>query len=174
MAQSPSPGADDWVVMGRVSGLHGVRGWVKLFSYTAPREAIARYEPLYLQRAGQWQPLKIEESRTQGKGLVVKFQGIDERTQAEALLGCDLTVRRAQLPAPPPGEYYWADLLGLTVVTRDGVKLGVVDYLFETGANDVVVVRGERERLIPFLQGQVIEEIDLESRVMRVDWDPDF
>ena len=83
-------------------------------------------------------------------------------------------MRRAQLPPPGPGEYYWADLQGLQVVTLEGVELGTVSSVFATGANDVIVVRGERERLLPFVQGQVVMEVNLEQRLLRVDWDPDF
>lgn len=164
----------DWVVLGRVSGLFGLQGWVRVFSHTEPREGIARYNPVFLQRKGQWQPFKIEAGRTHGAGVVLKFIDFDDRDQAATLVQSDIAVHRAQLPPPRPGEYYWADLEGLRVVTLEGVELGVVDHLLATGANDVLVVKGERERLLPFVQGQVIVEIDLEQRLLQVDWDPDF
>ena len=164
----------DWVVLGRVSGLFGVQGWVRVFSHTEPREGIIRYNPVFLRQHDEWRPFEIEDGRAHGPGVVLKFVGYEDRDQATVLLQSKIAVRRAQLPPPAPGEYYWADLEGLRVVTLDGRELGTVDSLFKTGANDVVVVRGERERLVPFIRGQVITEIDLEQRLLRVDWDPDF
>jgi 16S rRNA processing protein RimM len=106
--------------------------------------------------------------------VVLKFVGCDDRDQVIALLQADIAVRRAQLPPPAPGEYYWADLQGLRVVTVDDVELGTVSHLLATGANDVLVVKGERERLLPFVRDQVVVEVNLEQRLLRVDWDPDF
>jgi len=163
-----------WVVLGRITGLYGVQGWVKVFSYTEPRAGIIGYDPLYLDGQGDWRPCRIEEGRLQGKGVIIKFAGYDDRDAATALLGRDIAVRREQLAPLNAGEYYWSDLEGLRVMTVGGVVLGVVERLFETGANDVMVVAGERERLIPFIAGDVIVEIDLTGGVMRVDWDPDF
>jgi len=164
----------DWVLMGKVVGLYGLHGWVKVFSHAEPRSGIIDYDPLYLNIHGEWRTVEVQEGRVQGKGIVFKFSGYDDRDTAAALLGCDIAVRRKQLPPLAPDEYYWRDLEGLRVVTVDGVELGTVKRLFETGANDVVVVAGERERLIPFLQGEVITRIDLAQGVMQVDWDPAF
>lgn len=162
------------VVLGRVSGLFGVQGWVRVFSHTEPRAGIARYNPVFLNRQGRWLEYRIEAGHAHGAGVVLKFSGCDDRDQAAALVQAEIAVRRAQLPPPQAGEYYWADLEGLRVVTVDGVELGVVSHLLATGANDVLVVQGERERLLPFVRGQVVVEVDLERRLLRVDWDPDF
>ncbi|HRD65613.1 MAG TPA: ribosome maturation factor RimM [Candidatus Competibacter sp.] len=164
----------DWVVLGRVSGLFGVQGWVRVFSDTQPRDGIVRYNPVFLKRQDEWQPFEIETGRAHGSGVVLKFVGCDDRDRAASLLQCEIAVRREQLPPPEPGEYYWADLEGMQVVTLDGVELGRIDSLFATGANDVMIVRGERKRLVPFIRGSVIAEIDLARRLVRVDWDPDF
>lgn len=164
----------DWVVLGRVSGLFGVQGWVRVFSHTEPREGIVRYYPVFLRRPDGWRAFEIEAGRAHGAGVVLKFAGCDDRDRAATLLQSEIAVRREQLPPPKPGEYYWTDLEGLRVVTLDGVELGTVATLFATGANDVMVVRGERERLLPFVRGQVVVEVDLEQRRLRVDWDPDF
>lgn len=164
----------DWVILGRVSGLYGIQGWVRVFSHTEPREGITRYNPIFLKFQGEWRPFEIEAGRAQGAGVVLKLVGCDDRDQAATLLQCEMAVRRAQLPPPEPGEYYWADLEGLRVVTLDGVELGTVRLLFATGANDVIVVQGERERLLPFIKDQVVVEVDLERRLLKVDWDPDF
>lgn len=164
----------EWVVMGRVAGLFGLQGWVKLFSHTEPRTGILDYDPLYRQTPTGWQPLHLEQGRPQGKGIVAKFVGIDDRDAATALLEQTLAVTREQLPTVADDEYYWADLEGLQVLTSDGRELGVIDHLFDTGANDVMVVRGERERLIPFVLDRVVREVDLASGIVRVDWDPEF
>ncbi|PWV58586.1 ribosome maturation factor RimM [Plasticicumulans acidivorans] len=166
--------SSDWVVLGQATGHYGVRGWIKVYSYTSPLDGIARYSPLYLNFGGEWRSCRLEGGRMQGKGVVLKFEGVDDRDAAAALIGCEIGIQREQLPPPSPGEYYWTDLEGLRVLTLDGVDLGRVDHLFETGANDVLVVRGERERLIPFLRERVVREIDLDAGLMRVDWDPDF
>lgn len=169
-------GADDnYLVVGRINGLHGVRGWVKVYSHTQPRENILTYTTWYLQRDGQWRPVQLEDGRTQGKGVVAKLQGVDDRDAAALLMETPVAIHREQLPQAAPGEYYWTDLEGLAVVNREGVHLGVVSYLMETGANDVLVVKeGGNERLIPFVQGQFVLDVDLAAGVITVDWDPDF
>ena len=164
----------NWIVLGRVSGLFGVNGWVRVFSHTVPRAGITHYNPVFLGQKGEWREHKIESGRTHSAGVVLKFVGCDDRDQAIALLQSEVAVRRVQLPPPKPGEYYWTDLEGLRVVTLDGVELGIVASLFATGANDVIVVKGERERLLPFVKGQVVINIDLVRHLMQVDWDLDF
>lgn len=162
------------VVLGRVSGLFGVCGWVKVYSHTEPRENIATYRRWYLQRDGDWQPVRVEQGRRHGKGVVVKLAGVEDRDQAAALIGCDIAIERDQLPPLPPGEYYWTDLEGLRVVTLEGTELGRVSHLFATGANDVMVVKNDRERMLPFVQPDVIRRVDLEQGLIEVDWDPEF
>ena len=162
------------VVLGRINGLYGVRGWVKVYSYTEPRDNILNYKPWLVHYQGQWREMVLVEGRTQGKGVVAHIQGFDDRDQAATLIGSDIAVGRDQLPPSAPGEYYWADLEGCRVVTTGGVELGQVSGLFETGANDVMVVQGERERLLPFLQPDVIRRVDLDGRLIEVDWDPEF
>jgi len=174
---TPTPeraGERDVVVVGRISGVYGVRGWVRVRSYTEPRENILRYSPWLLKSSDGWRSCALEEGRPHGKGIVVRLAGYEDRERAAALIGVEVAVRREQLPPLPAGEYYWADLIGLEVVTREGVSLGRIDHLLETGANDVLVVQGERERLIPYLPEQVVLGVDLDGGVMRVDWDPEF
>jgi len=166
---------NNWIVIGRITALYGVKGWVKVYSYTDPRAGILDYKPLFIgSSAGVWRELKLQDGREHGKTLVIKITAIDDRDQAANLLGLDLAIERKQLPAPAPGEVYWIDLEGLKVVNLDGIKLGHIDSLFQTGANDVMIVRGERERLIPFLRDQVVQTIDFQKRLMTVDWDADF
>jgi len=162
------------IVLGRVTGLYGVQGWVKVFSDTRPREAITRYSPLMLGHEENWREAPVDGAKAHGKGVIIKFQGCDDRDAAAALMGQEIAVWRDQLPPLPDGEYYWADLVGLEVINEEGVQLGTVDSLFETGANDVIVVKGERERLIPYVSGDVVRKVDLTAGTMTVDWDPDF
>jgi 16S rRNA processing protein RimM len=154
--------------------VYGVRGWVRVFSYTQPRDNIVHYRPWYLNRAGEWQEHELAEGRQHGKGVVARLAGCEDRDEASQLIGAEIGVRRKQLPAAQPGEYYWSDLQGLKVVTLQGELLGSVGHLLETGANDVLVVKGERESLIPFVLGQVVDEVDLERGEIRVDWDKGF
>ena len=163
------------VTLGHVTGAHGLQGWIKVHSDTSPRENIATYGCLLLNAGAGWQSWKLSAGRRQGKTVVLKLQGCNDRDAAEALTGAEIAIQREQLPAlDAPHEYYWTDLQGLAVETREGENLGVVDHLFETGSNDVLVVKGDRERLIPVIWDQVVQEVDLESRRMVVDWDPEF
>lgn len=164
---------DRIVVVGRVSGVYGVRGWVRVFSETRPRENILHYSPWYLKRSGAWQAYEVTAGRRHGKGIVVQMAGCVDRDGAATLVGAEIGIQRSLLPRLAEGEYYWADLVGLEVVNTEGISLGRVDYLLETGANDVLVVAGERERLIPFVVGPVVTEVDLDGRIT-VDWDPEF
>jgi 16S rRNA processing protein RimM len=172
--QARSTGSDDLVEMGRINGLYGVRGWVKVYSHTRPPEGLLRYRSWLVSAGETWQPRRVAEGRLHGKGIVVRLQGCEDRDAAEALLGARIAVQRDRLPRLDAGEYYWTDLIGLEVETLEGIDLGRVSHLIETGANDVLVVRGDRERLIPFLPGRFVHEIDLDRGRMRVDWDPSF
>lgn len=160
--------------MGRVSGAWGVRGWLRVRSDCEPAEQLLGYSTWRLKTADGWSSHALEAGRTHGGGLVVKLAEIDDRERARALAGADIAVERSAMPALEEGEYYWADLIGLAVETRDGRALGRVSGLMATGANDVLVVDGDRERLVPFIDGQVVLEVDLRARRIEVDWDPEF
>ncbi|HZW51267.1 MAG TPA: ribosome maturation factor RimM, partial [Rudaea sp.] len=134
------------MTVGRIVGIHGVDGWVKLESWTEPRLRIFSYRPWRLTLAGSEFEAASAQGHEQGKGMVAKLPGCDDRVAAAKLVGATIQVPRSALPKPKRGEYYWTDLEGLIVVTVDGVDLGKVSHLFATGANDVLVVRGERER----------------------------
>jgi len=166
------------VVVGQISGPFGVKGWAKVFSFTEPRENIFRYQPWYLcprdQSADCAVEYQVAESRVQGKGLIVLFDGMDEPDSVAELAGAEILVGREQFERTEKSEFYWADLVGLQVSTVDERVLGVVKRLTETGANDVLVVEGDRRRLIPFLIGTVIRQVDLDNGQIIVDWDPDF
>ena len=159
------------VILGRIVGVFGVRGWVKVYSYTEPREAVLDYKDWLLSRDGGWQPVALAEGGRHGKAVIARLDGIESRDAAAELTGSDIGVDRDTLPEPGEGHYYWADLEGLTVVHKDGTELGKVAGLMATGANDVLVVDGPVERLIPFVPGTVVLDVDLAAGVIRVDWD---
>jgi 16S rRNA processing protein RimM len=170
--------SDERIIVGRVSGLYGVKGWVKVYSFTSPSAGIFAYRPWYLriadQKRSQSRLYEIAEHRVHGKGLIARLDGVVDRDSAEELVGAEILVDRNQFKRAESDEYYWADLVGLKTMTTDDRELGTVVGLLETGANDVLVVSGDRRRLIPFLIGTVIQKVDLESRVIIADWDPDF
>ena len=167
--------ADRLLTVGRIVGIHGVDGWVKLESWTEPSLRIFAYRPWRLTLAGTDFEVASAHGHEQGKGIVAKLPGCDDRDAAAKLVGAEIQVPRSALPKPKPGEFYWADLEGLDVVTVDEVPLGKVSHLFATGANDVLVVHdGIRERLIPFVIGQFVKEVDLKTGRIMVDWDPEF
>lgn len=155
-------------------GVFGVRGWVRVMSHTEPRENILTYPNWQVRRGESWQTLRLLEGRLQGKGVVVSLEGLEDRDIAHGLIGCDVAVHRDELQPLADNEFYWSDLQGFDVVTTDGVTLGQVDRLFETGANDVLVVRGEREHLIPMVFEQYVMDVDLDAGRIEVDWDPEF
>jgi 16S rRNA processing protein RimM len=144
-----------------------------VFSYTQPREAILDYDCWLLKRNGWWQATAVCEGKRHGKSVIARFDGVDDRDQAVELLECDIAIARDDLPKAEDGSYYWADLEGMQVVHRDGTELGRVAYLMETGANDVMVTEGERERLIPFIADKVILDVDFDKGVISVDWEWD-
>jgi 16S rRNA processing protein RimM len=162
------------ISVGKISGVFGVKGWVKVFSFTDPRENILTYSPWLLKKGDESKILNVIDGQLQGKTIVAQLDGINDRDQAASLMGWDVFIRQDQLPKIGKNEYYWSELIGLKVETIDGIQLGVVDSLLETGANDVIIVQGERERVIPFLQGQTITKIDLDAGIIIVDWDPEF
>jgi 16S rRNA processing protein RimM len=167
--------SDKRVRVGRIVGLYGVQGWVKLESWTEPRIRIFDYQPWLLSAPGVEVEMRGVQGRAQGKGLVARLPGVDDRDQATALVGSEITVARELLPPPGKDEYYWTDLEGLEVVTVNNEALGRISHLFATGANDVMVVRdGQRDRLIPFVQGPYVHSVDLSAGRMVVDWDPEF
>jgi len=165
---------DDVLVVGRIASPFGVKGWLRINAFTAVAESLLEYSPWYLKLKGQWQAVEPLAGRHHGKGLVVQLKACHDRDAAAALTGTDIGIYRSQLPPVDADEYYWSDLMGMQVITKDDQVLGVVDHLLETGANDVIVVKGEQEHLVPYIKGQVVKSVDLETRIIRVDWDPDF
>ncbi len=159
------------VVLGKISGVYGVQGWVRVHSYTDPRDALLGYRDCLLRHSGGWRPAQVAAGKVHGKGLIMRLAGIEDRDAAQALIGTEIGVDRQALPEPEDGHYYWADLEGLEVRRVDGSVMGRVSHLLETGANDVLVVQGEQEVLIPFLTGSVVKDVDLAAGVIVVDWE---
>ena len=172
-----------YITVGKIGAPYGVRGWVKIQSFTESVENLLDYEPWYVRKGkadsggvstAAWIEAPLMEAKDHSKGIIAKFDGCDDRDSALKLRGQEIAIRRDQLPEPEAGEYYWVDLEGLEVITLEGVSLGKVDHMLATGANDVMVVKGERERLIPYVLQHIVHEVDLEGGTIRVDWDPDF
>jgi 16S rRNA processing protein RimM len=163
------------ILIGRIHGAFGVRGELKLESFTDPPGNLLRYQPWILRDAqGREREVTDARGRIGGKGLIGTIPGIDDRDTAEALRGAELYVPRSALPPPQPGEFYWVDLEGLRVSNLEGIDFGVVDYVFSNGANDVMVVRGERERMIPFARPDYVHDVDFDAGRVVVDWDAEF
>lgn len=160
------------VTLGHISGVHGVSGWLKIHSQTDPREAIFEYQPWLV--GEQQKAVRITEGKRHGKHLIALLEDVNDRDQAESLMKQRIAVFRDQFPELPETEFYWADLIGLVVRVQDGTDLGTIRNMLATGANDVMVVQGERERLIPFVQDRYVKQVDLEQGLVIVDWDPDF
>ncbi len=171
---------EDLTIVGQITSVYGVKGWLKIYSHTEPMEGLLSYKPWLIKRDGQWVPIHVETSRKHGKGLVAKLIKVDDRDIARQYCGADIAIERSLLPKLALGEYYWSQLEQLTVYTLSDQLLGKVSHLIETGSNDVLVVKGDsnsidsRERMIPYLPDQVVKEINLETGSMRVDWDPEF
>lgn len=167
-------------VIGRITSVFGIKGWLKVFSYTDPKEGILNYPDWTLALDGKRIPARLEEGRRQGQAIVVRLKGIDDRDLARTYCGAEVMVSKAELPELPEGEFYWFQLEGLEVFTVEDECLGKVHHLIETGANDVLVVQAtansidQRERLIPYLPDQVVLSVDLAAQRMVVDWDPEF
>lgn len=162
------------IVLGKVASPFGVRGWTKVTSYTEPADGLLAYKDWEINLNGRKSRLALQEGRPHGKFLAVKFDGIDDRDEVAKLTNALVEISRKDLPEPRDGSYYWADLIGLNVKTLDGVMLGTVEKMMETGANDVLVVSGDKERLVPWIQGDVIKTVSVEDNLLTVDWDPDF
>ena len=184
---APVTAATEMVVVGRIDGAYGVRGWLRVTSYTDPVENLVGYRPWHLRperrdftsaaslvSKGGWRAVAVREIRPHGEGFRCSISGVADRDAAARWRGALVGVPETILPAPGEGEYYWRDLIGMAVTTLTGTPLGRVETLIATGANDALVVRdGERERLIPFI-GQVAREVDVHRGVIVADWDPDF
>jgi 16S rRNA processing protein RimM len=163
------------VVVGKIGAPYGVRGWVKVHSFTEPGDNLFGYPLLMQEHSVTWRPLQIEEFKVHGDGFVAKLAGVEDRDQAALITNAEIAVLRENLPELDSEEFYWNDLIGLTVINQDNIELGNIEDYFETGANDVIVVKGENgSHLIPFVPDMYVLDIDLSTKQMRVQWDPEI
>ena len=165
---------EKWVILGRVSGVFGVNGWLKVQSYTEPRDNIVGFGAWTLRMNGVDHAFDVEEGHSHAGSVVAKLHGLDDRDRARDWVGADIVVPREQLPKIAAGELYWTDLEGLEVRTTTGTVLGTVDHLLATGGNDVLVLDSSPRLLIPFVAGDVVKEVDLTAGLIVVDWSPDY
>ena len=167
MQDSESP-----LVVGRISGVYGVRGWLKVMSYTRPKENLFNYSPWLVHRDNNWQAFTIEDSQKRNDRFLVKLVGVDSPEQARDYVNCDLAIQTEQLASLPEGEYYWYQLIGLEVINQQAEKLGTISEILETGANDVLVVSEKKKKriLIPMVKDVYVKQVDLKTGTMQVDW----
>jgi 16S rRNA processing protein RimM len=189
MKDESLPVDNEYIILGKLNAHHGIKGWLKVYSYTEPKQNILSYSQLVLfnerlqgnRQLDYWKKAEITDGRLQGKGVVVHIKGYDNREAAEELIGCAIGIHRENLEKLPENEYYWVDLMGLNVINQQGIVLGKIVNMLPTTANDVMVVKHQQkqegiqqEYLIPYIMGQFVLNVDLESREMQVDWDVDF
>lgn len=163
----------DKITIGRFGRVYGIKGWISVISYTEPKENILTYSSWMIAINGKYQFIEIENSKIQQKNILVKIKNIDDREIVKTYTNLEIVTESSKLPQLPKGEYYWKDLKNLTVITKNGTKLGKVDHLLATGANDVLVVKNDKERLIPYID-DVIINIDIDKQTITVDWDAKF
>ncbi len=171
---------ENTAVMGKITSVYGVKGWVKVVSYAQEKENICKYKNWILDNSGKKHTVKVLNCKSHGTGLVALLDGCNDREVAKQYCGSLVTIPQSELPDLGDGEFYWHQLEGMKVVTSDSVLLGKVSHLIETGSNDVLIVKkckeslDGKERLIPYLPGQVVKSVDLDKGIIEVDWDPDF
>jgi len=163
------------VIMGRIAAAHGIRGWVKIQPYTEYLDSLMDYRSWWIGReGGPWREVEVRQCEAHNKTLAAELPDCPDRSAAEKLKGLLIAVPRNNLPQQNNDEYYWSDLIGLAVVNEAGVSLGTVGSLLETGANQVLSVRGDNgEILIPFV-ASAIKQVDMKNKTILVDWAPDY
>ena len=178
MNTKPAP-AEEMIVLGKIVSVHGIRGEVKVYSFTDPLDNLLDYRRWTLRRGTEVRQAELVQGRVQGNVLVAKLKGLDDREIARTFAEFEILVPRNELPELDDGEFYWNQLEGLRVIDQNGQLFGVLDHMLETGANDVMVVKpcagslDDRERLLPYTD-QCVQAVDLEAGEIRVDWDADF
>ncbi|MBT3277588.1 MAG: ribosome maturation factor RimM [Candidatus Thioglobus sp.] len=161
------------LLIGQINGLFGVQGWVKLFSYANPRKNILSYKPWHIEVDGVWTTLEAIKGREQGKTIVAQLKGVNDREVARNYIGTELYIERSQLPKLPEGKYYWDELTNLEVINTNNILLGKISYMVDTGSNSVMVINGDNEHWVPYIEPFLIS-IDMDKRQILVDWDENF
>jgi len=169
------------IVVGKMGSTYGVRGWLRLFSSTEIASNIFDYQPWFIQHAGRWQSIELERWKHHNHDLIIKIKSVDDQAAASQLTNCEIMVDSTQLPVLSSNYYYWKDLIGCQVITTSGYQLGKIVDMMETGSNDVMVVKadlkdafGIKERLIPYLDKQVVKRVNVDDKQVEVDWEPNF
>ncbi len=169
--QPPNNTPRSLITIGRVLGAFGVRGWVHLASFTSPENNLFTLAPLYLSQGQTTRPIHLKAHQAHQKAWVAQFDECTDRDIALAWRGAYIQVSREQLPPLPDNQFYWVDLEGLEVINMKNETLGYVDHLFNTGANDLMAVKKDgKEIYIPFIPPDVVKNIDIENKVITVDW----
>ncbi|HAS16190.1 MAG TPA: ribosome maturation factor RimM [Idiomarina abyssalis] len=168
------------IVVGRLGAVYGVKGWLKVQSFTDDPESIFEYSPWLLSQKTE-REMKVVEWRRHNNGLIARLEGISDRDEAARLTGADICITADELPALADDEFYWRDLIGMRVVNTKGYDMGVVEQIMPTASNDVLVVKansndgfGKSERLIPFIQSEYVTEVNKEEKRIQVEWPSDF
>ena len=165
---------EEIIVMAKLSSPYGVKGWVKIFSFTEKLDSLLAYKKFFLSKDQKnWLEKEVKEIKLHGKSIIVKFLEIDSRSEAENLKNYLIGVSKDLLPKLNKGQYYWNELIGFEVLNLKNISFGNVDTFIETGANDVIVVRGDKERLIPYTSNTVLK-VDTGGEKIIVDWDEEF
>jgi 16S rRNA processing protein RimM len=171
------------IIIGQISGVFGVHGWVKVFSHAEPRDNVLTYSPWLIKQKSGWTSIEVIKGRKQGKTIVAQLKGVDDRDKAHALIGSDIAINQEQLKSLDDNDFYWRDLQGLSVLNLQNELFGSIVSMMATGANDVMVIKladeyrveaKDKEILIPYLYDDVVKQVDLERGVVIVDWDNDF
>lgn len=162
------------VITGRLARPYGIRGWIKVLSFTDPIQNLLTYKNWYIQHQHTWQNFSLSTGRIQGSFLVVKLEGLNNPEAVKQYTNDLIAVERSTFPPLKENEYYWADLIGMQIVTIDGVPLGRVKSLLETGSNDVLIISNQgHEHLIPYLS-HVVKSVDIKNKIITVEWDANF
>jgi len=163
----------EFVVVGKIGAPFGIKGWLKIISFTDPVTNLTEFDHWFLEKGDHWETITVNGSQAHGKGIIAKLKGLNTPEEARLFTGKKIAIQRSQLPTLNQDEFYWRDLEGLTVVDQHDKILGKIAYLIETGSNDVLIVKDEqgKEIAIPYLPDDVVKRIDLETKVMHVDWE---
>lgn len=164
----------DFLIVGSLGSSYGIHGWVKVTSFTDPAENILQYEELYFLMQGQWEKAVLDGRKLHGNHVLLKLSHCETPEKAKTYTGTQIAIERSQLSTLEHNEYYWTDLENCRVYNKQGNDFGIVTHLINTGARDILVIRGERERLVPFIQGLFVLEVDINQKKIIVDWDAEF
>ena len=163
---------DKKIYLGKITGAHGIKGWLKIQSFSSPPENILNYPSWIINNQGEEDFYSIEQGRKQNKKIVVKLENIDDRNTAESLINSKILILRSDLPKLSNENYYWSDLVGLSVLNSEETVIGKIESLIETGANDVMVIITLKDEriLIPFVMHEIIKEVNVEQNYIKIDW----